>query len=582
MAVVQISRIQIRRGKINSGTGMPQLASGEMAWAVDAQELYIGNGAVSEGSPAVGNTKILTANDLTSQGNILNLVQYIYKANDTTITTGPDANNPISRSLQDRIDENATAFDFGVLGDGITDDTITIQRAIDQLFLNPTTHAHVELPETAGVISRKVLDFPAGVYKITDTLYIPSQANIRGAGIDKTVFLFEPTDGVSPAIRFINDTSTIGNPSTISSTQTENQPNNIHIDGVTIRTSSGENTCMVLDCVRDSLFENIKLVGGWSGANVPGSIGIRMNAKSDVVTCKNNIFNNIKFYEFNYAVFAKQDTIANQFHSCYTTLCYQGFVLGLGANGDGTGIPGHGSTGEMFGAREITIADSIFEGIKKHAVYIELGTHNSLRGNTYRNVGCNGSGNTVAVVPQIFFRDFGNTSIGDRSDRPEDLSNEHPLSVYVPEVGGNGVYTPHLYLHVGLGYQLDPVQAFRLPVSMNGEGAPEGSITYTINYFYKSTTNSFTRRGIMTISADIDNGKIQLSDEFDFAGTDPGGNLQLLLDFRAVFHDSSDVLYTGAPGQQISNIIVKYTNNYSADGGYFNYSYTAASSLSTT
>jgi len=60
MAVVQISRIQVRRGRINSGTWLPQLASGEMAWAIDSQELYIGNGAVSEGSPAVGNTKVLT------------------------------------------------------------------------------------------------------------------------------------------------------------------------------------------------------------------------------------------------------------------------------------------------------------------------------------------------------------------------------------------------------------------------------------------------------------------------------------------------------------------------------------------
>jgi hypothetical protein len=574
MAVVQISRIQIRRGKINSGTGMPQLASGEMAWAVDAQELYIGNGAVSEGSPAVGNTKILTANDLTSQGNILNLVQYIYKANDTTITTGPDANNPISRSLQDRIDENATAFDFGVIGDGITDDTITIQRAIDQLFLNPTTHAHAETD--SGIIARRVLEFPAGVYKITGTLYIPSQANIRGAGIDKTVFSFETTTNNIPAIRFVNDTSTVGEPSTISSTQTENQPKNIHITGITIHTTSGKNTGMVLDCVRDSLFENIKFIGDWAGAMFAGSTAIRMNAKSDIVTCENNIFNNIRFHKFTYAVFAKQDIKANQFHSCYATLCYQGFVLGLGADGDGTGLPGHGSTGEMFGSREMTIADSVFENIKKHAVYIELGTHNSLRGNTYRNVGCNGSGNTVAVVPQVFFRDFGNTSIGDRSDRPQDLANEHPLSVYVPEVGGHGVYTPHLYLQAPIGYQLDPVQAFRLPVSANGEGAPEGSVVYSINYFYKSSTNNFTRRGTMTISADIDNGKIQLSDEFDFAGTDPGGNLQLLLDFQAVFHDSSDVLYTGAPGQSIANIIVKYKNNYSADGGNFNYSYTAS------
>ncbi len=61
MAVVQISKIQIRRGKKNI-SGMPQLASGELAWAVDSQELYIGNGSVGEGAPAVGNTKILTEN----------------------------------------------------------------------------------------------------------------------------------------------------------------------------------------------------------------------------------------------------------------------------------------------------------------------------------------------------------------------------------------------------------------------------------------------------------------------------------------------------------------------------------------
>ena len=63
MAVVQISRIQIRRGQKNQGEGIPQLASGELAWAIDSQELYIGNGSVIEGAPAVGNTKILTQSD---------------------------------------------------------------------------------------------------------------------------------------------------------------------------------------------------------------------------------------------------------------------------------------------------------------------------------------------------------------------------------------------------------------------------------------------------------------------------------------------------------------------------------------
>ena len=60
MAIVQISRIQIRRGQKNVGSGVPQLAGGELGWAVDTRELYIGNGSVSEGSPAVGNSKVLT------------------------------------------------------------------------------------------------------------------------------------------------------------------------------------------------------------------------------------------------------------------------------------------------------------------------------------------------------------------------------------------------------------------------------------------------------------------------------------------------------------------------------------------
>ena len=69
MAVTQISRIQVRRGKKLSPTGIPQLASGEIAWTVDSQELFIGNGSVAEGAPYVGNTKILTEHD-----NILALI----------------------------------------------------------------------------------------------------------------------------------------------------------------------------------------------------------------------------------------------------------------------------------------------------------------------------------------------------------------------------------------------------------------------------------------------------------------------------------------------------------------------------
>ena len=110
MAVVQISRIQIRRGRKNTGSGIPQLASGELGWAVDSQELYIGNGAVSEGSPAVGNTKILTTND-----DLFALAdQYTYVTG-TTVQTGATVSGPIKRTLQQRLDDIVSIRSFGCL-----------------------------------------------------------------------------------------------------------------------------------------------------------------------------------------------------------------------------------------------------------------------------------------------------------------------------------------------------------------------------------------------------------------------------------------------------------------------------------
>ena len=102
MAVVQISKIQVRRGQKNSNSGIPQLSSAEFAWAVDSQELFIGNGSVLEGAPYVGNTKVLTEHD-----NILELASsYQFASNDTAISLS------VSRSLQSKEDETVSAVSY--------------------------------------------------------------------------------------------------------------------------------------------------------------------------------------------------------------------------------------------------------------------------------------------------------------------------------------------------------------------------------------------------------------------------------------------------------------------------------------
>lgn len=57
MAVIQISRIQHRRGLESD---LPNLSSAELGWSVDTRRLYIGNGTTEEGAPSLGKTEILT------------------------------------------------------------------------------------------------------------------------------------------------------------------------------------------------------------------------------------------------------------------------------------------------------------------------------------------------------------------------------------------------------------------------------------------------------------------------------------------------------------------------------------------
>jgi hypothetical protein len=64
MPIIEIAKIQIRRGQENQGQ-VPQLAPGEMAWAEDTQNLYIGK-RISEGANSDANTRILTDKDYTN------------------------------------------------------------------------------------------------------------------------------------------------------------------------------------------------------------------------------------------------------------------------------------------------------------------------------------------------------------------------------------------------------------------------------------------------------------------------------------------------------------------------------------
>jgi len=539
MAVVQISRIQIRRGQKNTGSGIPQLASGELAWAVDTQELFIGNGSVAEGSPYVGNSKILTTND-----SILDLFeQYQYKKNDPTIQTGSDTNFPILRSIQERLDERVTVASFGAIGDlGSTDDTTSIQRAIDQLYLNTAT---VGLAQ-----GRFILEFGPGVYTISNTIYLPSYTSIIGAGQGRTVINYT---GTGSAFEFVNDTSTAGSYSSIGSTTFANQPKHLSLSGFSLNLSSANTTGFKLNAVRNSVFEDIGIAGQWELADAveANSIGIAMFALSDIVTCQSNQFSRINFNNLSYGVYAKQDIINNVAIACAFHTMYMGVSFGQGANLT--------STGERFGPRNNSVTESVFEDVRRQGIKVANGNGNLSSLNRFTNVGNDNASSALSpVYGQIEFDSIGNSSVQDIFDRADDLATSNSTTPYVGEVIGQTSFNNVLTRKVGIVQTGSFVNLFRLPIA--------STIGYEIEYVYQSTSHARMRRGKLLLAIDRANSNVQIVDEYEYTGISGDTNLE----FSATLVDSDT-------SGSVDSIQIKYRNSSTGDTATMSYTYKALS-----
>jgi hypothetical protein len=442
VAILQISRITARKGLVED---LPQpLAGAELGWATDERRLFIGNGPLEDGAPVVGNTEILTEfSDILSFAG-----QYTYKgeAAGYTAQTGVTSGSPVSQSIQSRLDSYAVVTDFGAVGDGQTDDTAAINRALFQLYC---VQANAQV--------RRSLFFPAGNYIVTDSILIPPYARLYGEGSNSSVIDFQvqnwaantayaqgvlvyyvPGSAYYRSVVAVPATGiSVSNPTywaveslpgyvaqTADSLQQTGvniatngaiAPTNIEITGMGIRTNQ-LNDAMLIDKAQQCSFSHMTIAGPLLTGDLTTSVDDTRAVdwlSTPSLPCTQINFDNCVFSGFTYGINTNQQirgaTVSN---GAFDTL-YQGAVLG------GVSPSNGGATGVKF------ISNS-FDNIYEQGLVFNNVSLNSSGYNIFYDVGNHFNGTTLPSTAVITIDAINNVSVGDMFQRTTAFSGIFP------------------------------------------------------------------------------------------------------------------------------------------------------------
>ena len=462
MAVVEIAKIQVRRG-VEAQTGVPQLDGGEFAWAADTEHLYIGLNR-NDGGSRNANIRVLTENDvfslfkIVSTGLLNTLTNYVWESDSAeTITTSTSINNAyfqqIQRTVQNKLDDIVNVADFGVYpstSGSPVDCSAALQMVIDHLYLDTdilTTSTHWDNSGTGRY--NKKLYFQSGVYRIGQTIFLPKKAVLIGEGIDKTIIenittgsgIFQTVDyegrRLNPLTWGKFDPSTNSASTNITGV---GQPNNIQIEGMTLRYSSSTGfsshlSLISFDCVSGGLIRNVKLQGkqtswGSLGANLPTGIDLRGYG---IVTSENILIDNCEFNGLYYGIRSNYDTNHVIIQNNNFLESSYGIALTTNTNFLST-----------IGPNYYRAINNRFQGIERQAIYIGTNTNNESHNfisenNAYINVGnTNGGTEYVSNEAVIIYNSDGNASINDYFERKRfHDKNFNTSTIYYPLVQGN-------------------------------------------------------------------------------------------------------------------------------------------------
>ncbi|CAB4138150.1 Pectate lyase superfamily protein [uncultured Caudovirales phage] len=396
MAIVQISRITQRKGLQEN---LPQLAGAEFGWSIDERRLFIGNGTLQEGAPVIGNTEILT--EFSDIFEFQTTYTYKGEAAGYIVQTGVTPSSPVTQSLQSWLDQFATVKDFGATGDGVTDDTDAINRALYQLYCREVN------PQI-----RRSLFFPAGVYKVSSTIIIPPFATLVGEGPDNSVIQMATGDDSALRAYVARTGDSLQQTGVNIGLNGALLPQYVTVSNLGFTTLDDAVDVFLVDAATKCNFNNVQFAGPRTTSvlttDSDASRCVDFNS-TPILACNNIVFDRCVFSGTTYGIETNNEiqgiTVSN---SKFETL-YQGITLGYPSPVD------NGPTG-------FRVLHNFFNDIYAEGIIFGQINLNATGYNIFYDVGNHFAGTLNPATPVIRFTADNNISVGDMFERSDDYA----------------------------------------------------------------------------------------------------------------------------------------------------------------
>jgi hypothetical protein len=392
------------------------------------------------------------------------------------------------------MDQFATVKDFGAMGDGITDDTAAINRALYQLYCREVNPA-----------IRRSLFFPAGVYLVTGTINVPPYATLQGEGPKNSIIQMA---AASTATYVVQTSDSLQQTGANIGTNGAEPPTSITIENMCFQSLDPMDIAFV-NRASECIFNQVQFIGPLTTADLTvdsdNTACVRFDS-SDALDVHQIKFDNCGFTGTTYGVRTDQHVRGVGITGAHFSTLFKGILLEVNPDGNDFSPQGFGITNCDF--------DTVYnQGI---VFYTD---RNATAQNTFGDVGNHFGGVTQPYTSIIDFLSPNNLSVGDMFERADAYAVVHPridlngeasiaftngqqlaMGTYVRDSGltvslSNNVITPTNAITYNLGsvvalsinYTIVRGTAYRTGI-INITTTGSGSLNYTDDFTENAST----------------------------------------------------------------------------------------------